>query len=870
MNKPTSRRDVLKWIGALGVGVVAGVGGDMILRPAPSVGPGLTTTATATPTKPTGKTYDKYVYVACPGGADHEECVLKVLTKGGKIWRTETPQLSGPEADWPSICARGLLAGRLPYIPNRVLYPLKRVGQRGEGKFERISWEQAISEIGQKLREIRDKYGPEAIGTYGWSCSTRPGTGIWNTLRPRFNNVFGATTVGVPAIDTSGFYAETIEFGNAFSGPLAQGFLSGYYRYDQRLFLDCKMIIPVGSDPIVSRAGPVARYIMAMKERGGKLVTVGRWFDQTAAASDWFIPVESGSDASLFLAVAKILIDEKLFDWDYVTKKTVLPFLVRDDNGQLLRESDIVKDGDKKKYVYWNHATKLPTSIAAFVYEYPWGEGPDLYYQGPVNKIACKTAFVRLKEHVAKFTPEYQQTLTGVPPGDVTKFAHMLMENRPFTFYHNWGYRYQTGGRAMRSVVLVATLSGTLGMHGGRIVMGSCAPQGCHDTFLNRDALIYPEGMAKAKGKSMIWRTVVQSAMGETQLPLKAAIYVNGNFAHSLPSTLIWRQYFKTLDLLVYMEYRNTDTTLWADYVLPHTTQFERDDIVYYPWQNHYVITEPAIQPLGESKTESDIWRLIAREVGMEQWFTKTQKEWVKAWFDESQKDPMTWAAKSAHPYAAQGITYEKIVAAGGMVRANVPDRRYDPFDEPEPSVGRMKAGQFSTESGRIQSYYEKLADIGEQFPTAGPEYQAIIRGGTPDTKLKADRSKYPLQFVGGRNRFFTQSQFWDVAQLNKLAGPPCAYMNPKDAVARGVNEGDVIELFNDRGSAKIKVHLSQMFPPGVVNAWYGWRMQDYPGGCKETLMYPHSWAETDDNISKKTGFMWDLLWDCAVEARKA
>jgi anaerobic selenocysteine-containing dehydrogenase len=216
------------------------------------------------------------------------------------------------------------------------------------------------------------------------------------------------------------------------------------------------------------------------------------------------------------------------------------------------------------------------------------------------------------------------------------------------------------------------------------------------------------------------------------------------------------------------------------------------------------------------------------------------------------------------------GITYDKIIQAGGMVRANVPDRMYDPFAEAEPSVGRMKPEEFATPSGRVEIYYEKLADIGEQFATGGPENAAIIEGGTPGTTLKVDRSKYPLQYVGARHRFFTQTQFWDVAVMNKLAGPPSAWMNPKDAASRGISEGDVVELFNDRGSAKMKVHLSPMFPPGCVNGWYGWRTQDYAGGNKETLLLPHSWADTDDNISKKTGFMWDLLWDCCCEVRKA
>jgi len=100
---------------------------------------------------------EKFVYTACPGWGDHEFCAIKTIVKDGKIVRTEKPDYTGPEAIEGYICQKGITSGRHPYLPGRLLHPLKRVGKRGEGKWQEISWEQALDEISAKLIEIRDK-----------------------------------------------------------------------------------------------------------------------------------------------------------------------------------------------------------------------------------------------------------------------------------------------------------------------------------------------------------------------------------------------------------------------------------------------------------------------------------------------------------------------------------------------------------------------------------------------------------------------------------------------------------------------------------------------------------------------------------------
>ena len=105
---------------------------------------------------------ESFVYTCCPGWGDHEFCAIKTIVKDGKIVRTEKVDYTGAEANEGYICQKGIMSCRQPYNPKRLTNPLKRVGERGEGKWEKISWDQAMDEIAAKLLEIRDKYGPES------------------------------------------------------------------------------------------------------------------------------------------------------------------------------------------------------------------------------------------------------------------------------------------------------------------------------------------------------------------------------------------------------------------------------------------------------------------------------------------------------------------------------------------------------------------------------------------------------------------------------------------------------------------------------------------------------------------------------------
>lgn len=879
LNKPTSRRQVLKWIGALGAGVVVGAGADMILRPTaapPGVPTEVATTAVGWYSAPAA---ENYVYTACPGGGCHEECVMKTIVDktppGDKVLRTEVVQLGGPEAGVPSICQKGIISAQMLDMPTRILYPMKRVGNRGEGKFERITWDQAMSEIGAKLREIRDKYGPESLVTYTSPCGSRP-LMLMDDLKSRWDFVYGSTGGDMGAVDTSEFYAGAIDYGYQFYGVA---------RIDPRLLVESKMIIIIGANPLSTRAANTARYLMAARDGGTKLVVMGRWFDETAAKADQFIPTKAGQDGALLLAMARVLIDENLVDWNYMTNRTVAPFLVREDNGLFLRESDIVSDGDKTKYVWWDAVSKSAQSIAAKAFEFPIGMAPDLLAAQKVKGIACKTAFLKLKEHLEKDCPnaQEQEKITGVPASVCTQLAKDYAKNlKPAAFISNWGYRYQNGGRVMRAVNLLGALSGNMGLKAGRVLMGYQA-SGSHEMTMNEYGAISSVPGETSKAKSLRWREIISGATTGTPRPVKAIIMICGNYANDFPAKSDWEKVFNNIDLFVQQEFRMTDTTMWCDYILPDKMQFEESDIISTAGNyNHIFLQEAAVKPRGEAKGCEEFWALLSKQMGLDKYFCnadgspKTNEQWIDEVCKASQGVP--------YLHAVAGITYDRLKKEK-MIRANVSTSVLDSFEEPAyihpygyPLQTPVKAGEFWTASGRVEFYSEGLAGLGEAMANLA---QPFINGGTPGTNPAntPDRTKYPLQFVSYRERLFMQSQFNDISALNKLAsagtGKGALWINPALAAARGISEGDVVEAFNDRGSVKAKAHLSERFPPDMVNISHGWRMQDYEGGSYQSLLLPHSVEYTDDNISRgitggDMGWCWDIFWDNYCDIRKA
>jgi molybdopterin-containing oxidoreductase family molybdopterin binding subunit len=743
------------------------------------------------------------------GTGCHEHCFLKTFVKDGKIVRTERGVLGEPEVDRYGICQKGIEYAKFPDSPARLLYPLKRVGERGEGKFERISWEQAMNEIGAKLRQIRDQYGPEAIALNAFACGYPAN---WTTLHMilmyRFVHTFGASLEMMETIDEGYFFATQFDLGSSWQ----------YAAYDCRLLPQAKYILIWGSQPLgATRASATSRNLLDAQENGAKIVDIGLTFDATAAKADEFVPIKGGTDAALALAMNHVLIEDGLIDTDYVTRFTVAPFLVRQDNGKFLRQSDIVPGGSSN-YVFWNALPAEPRTIAAGSHDF--GDAvPDLLAAPVVEGISCKTAFLKLKEHLAQWTPEYQESITGVPANTVRRLAHEYVDNKPATIWLNLGLRYYNAREAHRAIQLLSALSGNLGLKGGKLAL--IAWNDGWPVSLNDVPIVFPDGPEKAKGAMEDCTSFIESFRGSEPPKYRALLNIMGNPVQAWPNRQLWvNDVLPKLDLIVDYEVRLSETAKFADYVLPDTTTFERYELLV-PQGNWAVLNEPAIAPMGEAKPPAEFWRLLAEQVGVGDYFQKNTEEWLDLRLQS--QDPSIAGVKP--PLTLERLKKEK------MVRLNVPSNPFDPFE----------AFGFITPSGRFEFYCEDMAEADEAMAKWVP---ALIHS--------SKRKDYPLQLYVARHRMFMQTQFTDFPDLRAIAGKrPWMWINPQDAAARGIRSGDAVEVFNDMGKLSLMAVVSNAVPAGVVEMWYGFRRDEYANGAPTELMVPIATKLTFDKAAQ-------------------
>ena len=331
-------------------------------------------------------------------------CAMRVSVRNGKVVRV------APDPKFPiKPCARGYSRVQSLYHPDRLKYPMKRVGARGEGKWERISWDEALDTVAKKLAEIRDTTGPEAVFFQGGAVlSVMPGG-----TRGRFANAFGkGVTTGSVGNLCCGAQAE------AFQGMLGRRVSS----IESNAY--AKLMIEWGHNPLVTYT-PWWRYNADAIDKGDmKLITIDPRYSETASKSDLWIHIKPGTDTVLALGMVKVIIDEKLYDEPFMLKTTNFPFLVNEKTGKLLREKDLVATGDEKAFLVWDTATKSAVKPAN-------AKTPALSGSFTAGSIQARTVFDGVKALVAKYTPEKVEQMTGVAGKQCVDLARLYATTKP-------------------------------------------------------------------------------------------------------------------------------------------------------------------------------------------------------------------------------------------------------------------------------------------------------------------------------------------------------------------------------------------------------------------------------------------------------
>jgi anaerobic selenocysteine-containing dehydrogenase len=419
----------------------------------------------------------------------------------------------------------------------------------------------------------------------------------------------------------------------------------------------------------------------------------------------------------------------------------------------------------------------------------------------------------QLRERALRdYPPEKVAAITGLPAADVERLAREYGTTRPALIRLNYGLqRHAGGGMAVRTITCLPAVIGAWRHPGGGALLSTSALYPFANDRLERPDLI-PPGT-----RTVNIVQLAEALAGELPGPPVRALYVyNANPAAVCPdqSRVLYGLRREDLFTVVHEQFP-TDTADYADVVLPATTQLEHFDI-HGSYGHLYVqVNEPAIAPLGEAKSNNDVFRLLARRMGFEPELFDVTDEGLAAEALEPPRSPKRFPPAGGFA----GLTLDRL-RREGPVRLNLP-ADYAPFAE----------GGFDTPSGKCELYSPRLAVQGlDPLPTYTPPHE--------DPQTRPDlAARYPLQLVTPPDPAFLNSTFVNVAELRRQAGEPAVQIHPRDAAARGLCDGQAVRVFNGRGSFRARAVVGETVKEGVVVSQGIWWNKYVEGGenCNAT-----------------------------------
>jgi len=767
-----TRRTFLKGAGVT-VGVAAALNGDRILR---ALQP-----AEASPPPVPQQLWRTGHSNNCDGACGHLVHVAngKVKLVEGAPWNTRT--IDGrtvPFSYPPRICLRGVAQLENSYSADRVKYPYRRVGARGSGKWERISWEEATSEIADNLKKVQAQYGSKSV----WIA---PYTGSLSILEGvvgagyRFASVIGASAGDFEG-DNEGDSATPAGWNYVLVDPTnpanGGGFFDGHESTD---FLNSKVIVLLANN-VAETSIPDWRIMDEARSNGATIVAIDPRFTATSASSDVWLPLRPGSDTALIDGVINYVLQNRLYDAAYLKKFTVAPFLVHPRTKKLLRARDIGLTGDD--YVAADAVDGKVKPIGQV-------REPQLFGAHPAGSFSAKTALQVLADAMAKYTPEYTASLTDLSPEQVLTLAKL------------WGTKHPVGVRAgfalshwyhgdlnMQAVLTLQALTGNIGVHGGGVTTFA---GGLTTTAFDLGAWWSPNGKMFTLLEPMQFCDAVLEGK---PYPVKAAWFVVDNYGQQMSDRNKVRKALESLDFLVVSDYVMSATADMADIVLPACTYLEKTDLLSS--NNFYLQYMPKIiEPLWESKSDLEAFSMVAAKMGVGQYFDKSPDEYLKEILHIG--DPKADSN-------VVGLTWDELTS--GAPHLNTPTLPYVPFFDKK----------FPTKSGRIEFYVEMLVPFGQEVC----DFKEPIEAWPTNPLAK----KYPLTFLSTHTKFRTHSQYCHLSWLDEVTanGEGFLEIHPSDASSRGISDGDVVRVFNDRGEMKVRARLTEAMKPGVVNCYQG------------------------------------------------
>jgi molybdopterin-containing oxidoreductase family molybdopterin binding subunit len=470
---------------------------------------------------------------------------------------------------------------------------MKRAGERGKGKWQRVSWDEALDSIAEKLKDIANRYGKASVA--------------WLILNfPDLTPLSGAGYMRLMSL-TGGTWPDWWGAGDA-AGPDADiatfGKMMGEaYLYAQK---DPKFGIIWGSNRAVT-ACPFLPMLKGAKKNGCNLAAIDPRFTKTASYADEYIPIRPGTDAALALGMVQVILEQNLQDDAFIAEKTVGPLLVRNDTGLFLRERDLADGGNPEKFLVFDQNSGEAASCDNA------GLNPALMGTYSLSGIECRPAYDLLATLVKKYTPEIVANITDVPAEVVRRLAFSYATEKPAVIFRGWGLqRTFHGDLSARAINTLAAITGNMNLN---------LPP---DVDFDQPAFYTPGGPFKIIPILSLHSAVTQGK----PFPIKAIWCAGHNFVTTMPNTnKVVGELLPELELLVVCDLFMTATARYADFVLPVTSFYESADISMFAY--NLQLQRKIIDPIYESRSDFRIAADLGRRMGFGQYFDKSEEQYI-------------------------------------------------------------------------------------------------------------------------------------------------------------------------------------------------------------------------------------------------
>ena len=722
------------------------------------------------------------------------------------------------------MCMKGRAAPEIVYHPQRLRYPMRRTTPKGSATpgWRRISWDEALSVIAQRLDEIRNTSGPEAV-VFG--VTTPSGTPISDSIDwiERFVRMYGSPNICY-ATEICNWHKDVA---HAFT------FGCGIPPAD---YSNAETILLWGHNPAntwLAQANAIANGLA----KGAKMIVVDPRPTAMARQADVWLPVRPGTDAALALGLIRQILKSNVADLEFVSRWTNAPYLVRSDNGEFLREQDLWPDAESNHYVVWDTCTHRPLAYdpdktdGGLVNAHLQMQGDILLEiernttKGP-RELCCKPAFEHLLATVEPYHPEHVAELTGVSVENQKAAIPLFTSGRRIA-YHAWtGIGQHTNAtQTERAVALLYALTGAFDRVGANRVR-----RGPFFQPVNALDLMEKNQRDKALGlaerplgpPAQGWVTALdtyRAILNKDPYPVRAMVAFGTNLLVSQADTGLAEQALKNLEFHVQCDLFETPSARYADILLPINSPWEREGLrmgfeISDDAASLVQLRQRMVSPIGESRSDYEIVFDLACRLGMGHDFFGGSVE--QGW---------------NHMLAPMGLDVETLRRnpQGIHTRIDSREQKYAlPHHDSEGSTGKSandechgKVRGFDTETRRVEIYSARLNRHGQDpvpvfIPPAEFRYQKHQEEPTK-------KNHFPLILSSAKNGYYCHSQHRNLVSLRKRAPDPIAEIGPGLAAEKGLRNGDWALISTRRGSARFITRITQELANDVVIAEFGW-----------------------------------------------